>query len=69
MTQWQASAVPLTTLSVVGATLLAPTIRPLAVGANEVLCFEFAFTNGASGIENSAFGDSATYTFSFNGQQ
>src|SRR5579859_7261771 len=68
-TQWQASAVPLTTLSVAGATLLAPTVRPLAAGANEVLCFEFAFTNGAAGVENGAAGDAATYTFSFNGQQ
>jgi predicted ribosomally synthesized peptide with SipW-like signal peptide len=68
-TLWQASAVPLTTLSVGGATLLGPTIRPLAASASEVLCFQFAFTNGAAGVENGAAGDAATYTFSFNGQQ
>jgi hypothetical protein len=66
---WQSSAVNLTPLSTGGATLLVPTSRPLAAGANEVLCFEFAFTNGGSGIENGAIGDAATYTFSFNGQQ
>jgi len=66
---WQSSVVPSTPLSTVGATLFVPGSRSLAVSANEVLCFEFAFTNSTAGIENSAIGDAATYSFSFNGQQ
>ena len=66
---WQSSVVGSTALSTGGATLLANTSRSLAVSANEVLCFEFAFTNGSAGAENGAMGDAATLAFSFNGQQ
>jgi predicted ribosomally synthesized peptide with SipW-like signal peptide len=68
-TLWQSSVVGSTALSTSGATLLANTSRSLAVSANEVLCYEFAFTNGAAGAENGAMGDAATFTFSFNGRQ
>jgi predicted ribosomally synthesized peptide with SipW-like signal peptide len=68
-TLWQSTVLAATALSTGGATPLGPTSRALAVSANEVLCFEFAFTNGAAGAENGAFGDAATFTFSFNGQQ
>ena len=68
-TLWQSSVVASAPLSTGGATLLANTSRSLAVSASEVLCYEFAFTNGVAGAENGAFGDAATLAFSFNGRQ
>ena len=66
---WSSTLVAATALSTSGATLLTDTSQTLAASAADVLCFQVAFTNGSSGVENAAMGGTSTIAFNFSGRQ